>query len=117
MTNQRRKKQLIQLLIDDSALDADRDDAAMDLGVEFEDDEVLNALSQIAENKQEDKMILNSCGESIGQIWIRKNFFDKDFYLKLSGTARYGINIVVKSRKPEWNKKNHLDEDDFKDHK
>lgn len=66
-------------------------------------------------DKKEDEMILNSCGESIGQIWVKKNYFDEEVYSRLSGTARFGINVVIKSRKSEWIKKYHLDEDDFKD--
>lgn len=47
-------------------------------------------------------MILNSCGESIGAIWVRKNSFDKKYYDALSEDAQYGIFYVLREDRPEW---------------
>ena len=55
---QDRKIHLIRLLVDQNALDADRDDAAMDLGEEFDDTLVLDALIQTGSNSNELDMIL-----------------------------------------------------------
>lgn len=104
-----RKEMLIGLLIDRNVLDADRDDAAMDLGEEFDDEAVLNTLIQIAINPNEINMILNSCGESIGKIWIKKDFFDEETYKNLTKDARDGVYCIIKNRKPTWMKKFHLD--------
>ena len=112
-TREDRKAALIKLLLDQDALDADRDDAAMDLGDEFDDEPVLNALIQVGKNPSEIDMILSSCGESIGEIWVKRSFFDEKVYRILAGTARYGVYIIVASRKPEWIERYHLEEDKF----
>ncbi len=104
-----RQKSLIRLLIDQSALDADRDDAAMDLGEEFEDEMTLNSLIQVASNPKEIDMILSSCGESIGKIWVKKKYFDEQIYKKLPKFAQDGIYCVIKNRTPSWIQKFHLD--------
>ena len=104
-----RKATLIKLLFDQDALDADRDDAAMDLGEEFDDQSVLDALIQVANNPNEIDMILNSCGEAIGKIWVKKNYFDEIIYKKLPKFARDGIYCVVKSKNPFWIKTFHLE--------
>lgn len=106
--NEDRKLNLIRLLVDQNALDADRDDAAMDLGEEFNDEDVLEALIQIASNLDEIDMILNSCGEAIGKIWVKRNISDVDVYKKLSKLAQDGVYYIVKSRKPSWIEKFNL---------
>jgi len=103
-----RKETLIQLLFDQNALDADRDDAAMDLGEEFEDNSVLDALIQVASNHNELDMILSSCGEAIGKIWVKKNVFNEKSYQKLPKFAQDGIFCIIKSRKPIWIEKFNL---------
>lgn len=100
---------LIKLLFDLDALDADRDDAAMDLGEEFDDQSVLDALIRVASNPDEIDMILYSCGEAIGKIWVKKNDFDEIIYKKLPKFARDGIYCVVESRNPIWIGTFHLD--------
>ncbi len=105
-----RKETLIQLLKNTNALDAERDDAAMDLGEEYDDEIVLNALIETAKNRQEINMILNSCGESIGKIWVKKNYFDEKIYDSLAKDAQDGVYCVLENRKPGWIKKFHLDE-------
>jgi len=110
---EKRKKALIQLLIDQYALDADRDDAAMDLGEEFDDDSVLDALIQVANNPDEIDMISSSCGEAIGKIWARRSCFDEDKYRALPAIPRYGAYVVIKSKKPEWIQKYQLEQGKF----
>lgn len=106
---EKRKEVLIRLLIDPYALDADRDDAAMDLGDEFDDQQVLDALIQVARNSEEIDMILSSCGEAIGKIWVKRDFFDEKTYKNLAKIARDGIYCVIKYDKPSWIKKFQLD--------
>lgn len=108
-TQEDRKKSLIRLLIDQHALDADRDDAAMDLGEEFDDESVLSALIQVANNPNEIDMILNSCGEAIGKIWVKRSYFDEKIYRKLPKFAQDGIYCVIKNRQPEWIEGFHID--------
>ena len=105
---------LIKLLIDMTASVSERDDAAMDLA-DFSEDSAVDALLSVAENINEDPIILNSCGESLGAIWVRKNLFnEKDFY-RISGIARYGVYFVLRARKPEWVKNYQLEMDKFQD--
>lgn len=107
-----RVEALIKLLFDNDASITERDEAATDLG-EFSDTRVITALLSKAENVQENELVLNSCGESLGTIWIKKNVFDEKAYHVLPGTVRYGIYVVIKSRKPEWIEQYHLEEDGF----
>lgn len=100
--NNQRKKALTELLLDQHALYDDRDDAAMDLGEEFEEDDVLNALIQVGKDHNELDTILSSCGESIGAIWVKRNSFDKKCYDSLSKEAQYGIYYVLRDDRPEW---------------
>ena len=79
----------------------ERDDAAMDL-YEYDNDEALQALVQVAQDETENSMILNSCGESIGSIWVTRNSFDKNCYDSLREDAQYGIYYVLREEHPEW---------------
>lgn len=103
---------LIELLLDKDASIAERDDAAIELA-DYTDECVENALVSIAKNENEDKLILNSYGESLASIWVMQNFFKTDEFFKLTGTPRYGIYFVIKSRKPEWIKKYALNKNKF----
>ena len=105
---------LIELLFDQQASIAERDDAAVDLA-NFNDPRAISALLACASNKQENELVLNSCGESLGAIWVSQNDFNEQAYHNLSSTSRYGIYYVVDARRPEWVKKYNLDNDEFLD--
>jgi hypothetical protein len=92
---------LVKLLLNKNASIAERDDAAMDL-FQYDSDFVLNALIKIAKNKEEDSTLLNSCGESIGSIWVKRNIFDKNTYEILSKEAQDGVYYVIQSDRPDW---------------
>jgi hypothetical protein len=108
-----REKALIAILFDDSTTVSERDDAAMQLE-DFTSDRAINALLTRGKNKNEDEIVLNSIGESLGEIWIKRNSFDRNEYQGLLGTTRYGVYFSVKSIKPEWIKEFELDKDNFK---
>ena len=97
----KKKETLITILLDSEASIADRDDAAMDL-YEYDCDLVLNALVKVAKNSNDDPMVLNSCGESIASIWVKRNIFDKKCYEQLSKAAQDGIYYVIKYDRPQW---------------
>lgn len=105
---------LVKILFDNNASITERDEAATYLG-ELYDIRTVNALLSKAEDLTENKLVLNSCGESLGAIWVNQNFFDEKAYRTLSGTARYGVYVVIKSRKPEWVEKYQLETDNFLD--
>ena len=71
---------LIEILLDPCAEDGEKDDAAMDLA-EFNNEDVLNALTQAAINAKKNDFFLNSCGESIAEIWIKNNKFDSNIFV------------------------------------
>lgn len=98
---QDRLKFLIDLLMDKTTSIADRDDAAMDL-FEFNEDDALDALIKIAQDTNEDPTVLNSCGESIASIWVKRNKFDKNCFDNLTKEAQCGIYYVIKQDRPDW---------------
>jgi len=64
---------LISVLLNFTADLSERDDAAMDLG-EFDNEEALSALYQVAKDHEENETLVSSCGESIAQIWLRRDY-------------------------------------------
>jgi hypothetical protein len=74
----------------------------MDLGEEYDDDITLKAFTEIASDSSEIDIILNSCGEGIAKIWVKRNHFDDQIYSKLSDSAKDGIFCVIRSRRPSW---------------
>ena len=83
---------LIDTLLDQSALLADRDDAAMDLGA-YNDDNVLDALIRVARNKDEHEMILASCGESIADIWLARRYYNQEVFDSLTNAAQHEVYV------------------------
>ena len=83
---------LLSVLLDLKAPVGDRDDAAMDLSA-F--DEALPALITIASREGEDPMVVESCGESIGEIWGRTGGFDRTVYLSLPAIAQAEISAFL----------------------
>ncbi len=90
-------KTLLNLTIDEGV----RDDAAMDLE-EYDDPAAIKALIKVALDENDDWMVQNSCGESIGGIWVRNGNFDKNCYDRFTQSAKSGVKVVVRSRRPEW---------------
>ena len=105
---------LLKILFDDQASISERDDAAMILGG-FSDARSVNALISKSKDLNENEIVLNSCGESLGEIWAKQNLFNENEYRTLSGTARYGAYSVIKFQKPEWIEQYQLDKDKFSD--
>jgi HEAT repeat protein len=93
--------QLINILFSKTAREDERDDAAMDLG-SFNDERALAALMRIASNLDEDEMILDSCGESIGEILIKREKFDSSAIETLAPIAKSAAYSFIKGMKPEW---------------
>jgi hypothetical protein len=92
---------LIHTLLDPTARDDERDDAAMDLG-RFSDDRALTVLLQVASNPDEDRMILDSCGESIAEILLKKDECKKEMLDSLAPIAKEAARSFLKIAKPEW---------------
>lgn len=78
---------LIEVLLDNTAREDERDDAAMDLG-RFNDERAFQALLKIATNANENEIILDSCGESIAEILIMRKEFRTEVIETLAPIAR-----------------------------
>lgn len=74
---------LIQVLLDVQGEFGDRQDAAMDLAV-FDDEAVEQALAQVASDQSADEDLADSCGESLAEIWCRRNRVSQHVLVKLS---------------------------------
>jgi len=95
------KLKLMELLTNKDIDLGIRDDAAMDLA-HFSDDDVLELLYKVAADPMEDHMILESCGESIGEILISKDQLIAKYLLLLTPTAYREAYFVIKRERPEW---------------
>ena len=105
---------LINILKDPQATITEKDDAVIYL-YQHNNDRVVSALVELGQKMEEDEIVLNSCGESLGEIWVKRNKFYPDLYSFLLSTVRYGIFYVIKHDKPEWIEQYQLDQDNFKD--
>ena len=92
---------LIDILENENASSSDRDDAAMQLGV-YDDRRALSTLLAVAQNPRTDISILDVCGESIAQIWLRKENFNIENYGKLTRLAKLAALEVIKLHQPKW---------------
>jgi len=104
MTNNDRQiiQNLIEVLLDPDARIDEQDDAAIDLR-EYNDDRALSALIRAAQDpKTDDYLVLDTCGDSIAHIWIKRNYFSKDIYNSLRSLARVSIYQYIEQLKPEW---------------
>ncbi|GAB4230941.1 MAG: hypothetical protein Tsb0021_09130 [Chlamydiales bacterium] len=102
-------KNLIEILLDPYVGVCEKDDAAMDLA-EYPDDRVVEALVKIGSKESEDDTVLNSCGESLGEIWIRRNHLPIALFEQLTQVSKLGALLVVQNEKPEWIEKYTLNE-------
>ena len=78
---------LISVLLDPSADEGSRDDAAMDLG-DFDEPEAEEALLRIVLDLSADENLADSAGESVLQIWKRSGKFDADVVARMHPYAR-----------------------------
>ncbi|MBA3958486.1 MAG: hypothetical protein H0X51_08885 [Parachlamydiaceae bacterium] len=93
---------LIEILLDKTAREDERHEAAMDIG-KYDDDRALAGLLKTASNPNEDTIILDACGESIGQIVVkRRNEFRKEDIEKLAPLARDIAEEYIYGHRPEW---------------
>lgn len=72
----KQKSELIAVLLDSTAREDERDDAAMDLA-DFDGNDVVQTLYTVATDQSlQSEMIKGSCGESLASIWIRTGTID-----------------------------------------
>ncbi|MEK4044151.1 hypothetical protein NSU18_10840 [Paenibacillus sp. FSL H8-0048] len=96
------KDKLFQILVDPSASDAEKDDAVIELGENFQDDETVEFLINVSNESDCNEMIAGSCGESIGQIWLTIQRINYDMLSQLKGIALKEVLSLIKAQRPEW---------------
>lgn len=101
---------LLEILFDPAARVDEKDDAAEYLQ-DCDDDLALAGLSEKGRDSNEDSMVLYSCGNSMAQIWMKRDFFDYDVYQSLDREARWGLFDNIKGLRPGWVEKYRLAED------
>lgn len=99
MANQPEK--LIRILLDEDADPVIRDDAATDLG-NYEDPEAEKALLEIACNPEEDDELSDCCGESLAEIWSRKEELDLEKFARLNNVARKIAASTLITLRKDW---------------
>ncbi|MGO4733741.1 hypothetical protein [Paenibacillus sp. 2KB_22] len=81
------KKILLEILLDPKTSDAEKDDAVIDLGINFQDEETIDFLINVSNNNCYDEMVVASCGESLAHIWIKNEQINYKKLLELKGVA------------------------------
>ncbi|OGX78160.1 hypothetical protein A6395_13585 [Exiguobacterium sp. SH31] len=92
---------LIGILVDKTANDAERDDAAIDLGFISNNEAIEIALLTVANDEGTDEMIRASCGESLAQIWIENNVLNLKNISLLTGIAFFEALEIFKKKNSE----------------
>jgi hypothetical protein len=91
---------LIDILLDKTAREDERDDAAIDLRI-YKDVRALKALIEIASDPNEDDTIVNNCAESIGEICVAMHLFSEDSFNKMIPFAQKIVFNFIMAYKPE----------------
>ncbi|WP_027085176.1 hypothetical protein [Cohnella panacarvi] len=99
------KSTLIEILRDPLSSEADKDDAAIELGNHFEDEETIDTLIKVSNIGDIDEMIAASCGESLGHIWLRKAQIDYEKLACLKGIALTEALSLIKRQRLDWYEK------------
>jgi hypothetical protein len=94
------RTRLIAYLLDRNADLAGRDDCAMELA-KYDENDAEQALLQIGADSSQDEVILDTCGESLGQIWVRQGRVDIVAVTSLNQTAREVALAVIQAKRPE----------------
>jgi hypothetical protein len=96
------KSQLIAILLDSTAREDERDDAAIDLA-NFDGEDVVQALFAVATDpSSQSEMIKGSCGESLASIWVRTGEIDISLLGRLDGTAKTEALGLIKINRTDW---------------
>ncbi|MCG7377843.1 hypothetical protein MH215_12635 [Paenibacillus sp. ACRSA] len=96
------RERLLEILRDPKASDAEKDDAVIELGENFQDAETVDMLIKISNESNYDEMIKASCGESIGQIWLSTQHISYEQLSELKGIAFTEAISLIKAQRPDW---------------
>ncbi|KKO54072.1 hypothetical protein [Paenibacillus sp. DMB20] len=96
------KKSLLEILLDPATSDAEKDDAVIELGSNFQDDETVDILIKVSNDSNCDEMIAASCGESIAHIWLTNQRIDYERLSRLKGITLTEALSLIKAQRPDW---------------
>ena len=71
----------------------------MDLG-RYDEPEALDALVVVASDSDEDPQLLDSCGESIAEIWARRGGIDGEVLARVRDEARVVLLATLEALAP-----------------
>ncbi len=91
---------LIDVLLDKTAREDERGDAAIDLRA-YKDVRALEALTKIASDPNEDDVILDNCAESVGEICVATNIFDENSFRRMIPFAQKIVFGFIMAHRPE----------------
>lgn len=94
-------KGLISVLISESATIAERDDAAMDLA-DYDAREAEQALLDVANDPRSPEILLATCGESLAEIWCRRESALPALFTELPALVRLEATAVIEKEQPSW---------------
>ena len=94
-------QELIEILLDVAASEADRDGAAMDLAA-YDEPEVEAVLIHVGADPSTLNSVAASCGESLAEIWIRKKSLNLEALKLLKGEAYSEAIGLIRVREPSW---------------
>ncbi len=98
------KKSLLEILLDPTTSDAEKDDAVIELGNNFQDDDTIDILIKVSKDGNCDEMIAANCGESIAYIWLSNQRIDYEKLSNLKGITLTEALSLIKSQRPDWYK-------------
>lgn len=98
------KESLLEILLDPTTSDAEKDDAVIELGNNFQDDDTIDILIKLSNDSNFDEMIAASCGESIAHIWLTNQRIDYAKLLNLKGITLTEALSLIKAQRPDWYK-------------
>jgi len=102
MNSREKIDSLVEILLDPYADIADQDDAAGYLG-DYDDDKALISLIRVSQGDIiTDFSVLQTCGESIARIWIRRKHIDRSVFISLNRQTKLGVLDYLEGNKPDW---------------
>lgn len=96
------KESLLKILFDPTSSDAEKDDAVIELGSNYQDDETVDMLIKVSNDRNDDEIIAASCGESIAEIWLSRQRIDFKRLASLKGITLIEAVSLIKAKRPDW---------------
>ncbi|WP_454192465.1 hypothetical protein [Paenibacillus sp. Marseille-Q7038] len=98
------KESLLEILLDPTTSEAEKDDAVIELANNFQDTDTVDTLIKVSNDSNYDEMIVACCGESIANIWLTNKQIDYEKLSNLKGIALTEALSLIKAQRPDWYK-------------